>query len=90
MLSTTGKILTFITLSTEAHFKRELMRIVLVLYLVKEGAVRDGNSEGGEASSQHHVVRSIIAVAAASAGKQPGHGCPAEHHPTHEHTEGSV
>lgn len=70
-------------LSAEPAFIREQLQFIacFALYLVKQRTVCEGNSERGEAPSQHHVVRSVIAVAAAAAGQQPGHGRPAEHHP---------
>lgn len=50
-------------------------------HLVEEWTVRYGNPQRGEAPADHHVVWSIIAVAAAAAGQEPGHSRFAEHHP---------
>lgn len=50
-------------------------------YLVEQWAVCDGNTQGSEASAEHHVVRSVIPVAAAAAGQEPGHRHSAEDHP---------
>lgn len=57
-----------------------ISRVSVVTHLVEQGAVRDGNTQGSEASAEHHVVWSVITVAAAAAGHQPGHGRPAEDH----------
>jgi len=48
---------------------------------VEQWTVCDGNTQGSEAPAQHHVIRSIITVAATATGEQPGHGRAAQHHP---------
>lgn len=53
-----------------------------VSYLVEQGVVDDGDTEEGETSAQDHVVRSVVTIATASTGKQPGHSRPTEHHPS--------
>lgn len=50
-------------------------------HLVEEWTVRYGNTQRGEAPANHHVIRSVIAVAAAAAGQEPGYGRFAEHYP---------
>lgn len=52
-------------------------------HLVEEGTVCYGNTQRGEAPANHHVIWSVIAVAAAAAGEEPGHSRAAEHHPAH-------
>lgn len=51
-----------------------------VPYLVEQWAVCDGNTQGSEASAKHHVIWSVITVAAAAAGHEPRHRHPAEDH----------
>lgn len=55
-------------------------------HLVEEWTVRYGNTQRGEAPADHHVVWSIIAVAAAAAGQEPGHSRLAEHYPANTQT----
>lgn len=55
-------------------------------HLVEEWTVRYGNTQQGEAPAEHHVIWSIIAVAAAAAGQEPGHSRFAEHHPAEVQT----
>lgn len=52
-------------------------------HLVEERTVRYWNTQRGEAPADHHVIWSVIAVAAATAGEEPGHSHAAEHHPAH-------
>lgn len=37
-------------------------------YLVEQWTVCDGNTQGSEAPAQHHVIRSIVAIAATTTG----------------------
>lgn len=50
-------------------------------HLVEERTMRYGNTQRGEAPANHHVVWSIITVAAAAAGQEPGHSRFTEHYP---------
>lgn len=54
--------------------------VSVVSYLVEQRAVSDGNTQGSEAPAKHHVIWSVIAVAAAAAGHEPRHRRPAEDH----------
>lgn len=56
-------------------------------HLVEERAVCYGNTQRAEAPADHHVIWSVIAVAAATTGEEPGHGRAAEHHPVHVETQ---
>lgn len=56
-------------------------------HLVEERTVCYGNTQRGEAPADHHVIWSVIAVAAATAGEEPGHSRAAEHHPAHVETQ---
>lgn len=49
-------------------------------HLVEKRAVCYGNTQGSEASANHHVVGGVITVAAAATGHEPGHRHPAEDH----------
>lgn len=55
--------------------------VSVVPHLVEQWAVSDGNTQGSEASAKHHVIWSVVTVAATAAGHEPGHRHPAEHHP---------
>lgn len=63
-----------------------LMHVCVFPHLMEQRTVSDGNTQGTEAPAQHHVIRGIVTVAAATTGNQPGHCRPAEHHPAHTHT----
>ncbi len=45
------------------------MCVCVVPYLVEQWTVCDGNTQGSEAPAQHHVIRSIITVAATTTGE---------------------
>lgn len=62
---------------------------VCVSYLVEQWTVCDGNTQRSEASAQHHVIRSIITVAATPTGNKPGHSHSTEDHPTQRQKKGS-
>lgn len=38
------------------------------VYLVEQWTVCDGDTQGSEAPAQHHVIRSIVTVAATTTG----------------------
>lgn len=59
-------------------------------HLVEQRTVCYGNTQWGEAPAEHHVIGSVVAVAATAAGDEPGHGHSAEHHPTRTNTEKRV
>lgn len=42
--------------------------VCIVLYLVEQWTVCDGNTQGSDAPAQHHVIWSIITVAATTTG----------------------
>lgn len=67
-----------------------LMHVCVFPHLMEQRTVSDGNTQGTEAPAQHHVIRGIVTVAAATTGNQPGHCRPAEHHPAHTHNEEEV
>lgn len=71
------------------RFKKTNTGTVTWTDLMEEWTVRDWNPESIKAHSQHHVIRSVIAVAFAATVKKLDHGLPAEHHPTHTQPQGN-
>lgn len=65
------------------HYIANKWHVCIVSYLVEQGAVCDGNTEGSEAPAQHHVIRSIVTIATTTTGNEPGHRRPTEHHAAH-------